>query len=342
MSSDSNPTLSRQCYHKRRKTDKTRLANFLSDHELLVDSTHPEAYLNILKQKRDEINEKWLDNYYTDPTTKVFAGGNEKTPEHHWRCEMAKLNQMIVESERTLAETEDVPELIPDQAESSSTLNNTDSLALPGSSVASDSSAATVSESGPTLEQQQQQIEELMSPSATSLLVMDLGEASSEINSRIMAGDTCFTIGSHSLLLIKMLANLVNQSNNQTKHSNRLPENTQGQVSTFLCNLFDKLQTSECITDLSLDNIKVAKGFIEKCIKTSPNSRKRHFSNRKSSNSHSRNPNKRPCLDNFKTPKRQDGGSVWQTIDNLEGKLASEKRYSTKLEGKVPSFGGSK
>ena len=176
-----------------------------------------------------------------------------------------------------------------------------------------------------------------MSPSATSLLVMDLGEASSEINSRIMAGDTCFTIGSHSLLLIKMLANLVNQSNNQTKHSNRLPENTQGQVSTFLCNLFDKLQTSECITDLSLDNIKVAKGFIEKCIKTSPNSRKRHFSNRKSSNSHSRNPNKRPCLDNFKTPKRQDGGSVWQTIDNLEGKLASEKRYSTKLEGKVAS-----
>ena len=157
-----NLSMSRQCYHKRRKTDKTRLANFLSDHELLVDSTHPEAYLNILKQKRDEINEKWLDNYYTDPTTKVFAGGNEKTPEHHWRCEMAKLNQMIVESERTLAETEDVPELIPDQAESSSTLNNTDSLALPGSSVASDSSAATVSESGPTLEQQQQQIEELV------------------------------------------------------------------------------------------------------------------------------------------------------------------------------------
>ena len=29
---------------------------------------------------------------------------------------MAKLNQMIVESERTLAETEDVPELIPEQA----------------------------------------------------------------------------------------------------------------------------------------------------------------------------------------------------------------------------------
>ena len=111
-----NLSMSRQCYHKRRKTDKTRLANFLSDHELLVDSTHPEAYLNILKQKRDEINEKWLDNYYTDPTTKVFAGGNEKTPEHHWRCEMAKLNQMIVESERTLAETEDVPELIPEQA----------------------------------------------------------------------------------------------------------------------------------------------------------------------------------------------------------------------------------
>ena len=166
-----------------------------------------------------------------------------------------------------------------------------------------------------------------MSSSEIWLQFMDLGEASSEISSRI-TGHNGESPPSQSKEVIKIMAKLVTKSNNQTKHYNRLPQNTRDQVSEFLTNMFDNLQKSEGITNLSPNDIKEAKEFIEMCVATSPNSRSLHFHNKGRSNSQTSRKRRRTM-----TPGRQE-----ETIDNLrtqlsntEGLLAREQRRSAKL-----------